>query len=192
MNRTRSHRDWTLLAASAATLALLAVGATGSRVGARTHAHSTVGQASTSPLPLGEGQGEGRTVGQASSGTRREGQASSGTRRVAALPKLIDLSTPTMPEARGQIMLCQALGPAAPWPVCGVDCASGNCCQGWESMRMIMWQQYAQGEYVGQARTPHVAEYRLRVGDDIDLVYRLTREETAKPKIGRASCRERV
>lgn len=88
---------------------------------------------------------------------------------------------PGRPEAQREIRLCQALGPAAPWPIGGVDCATGNCGQGWEAMRMIRWQQYAQGEYVGHARTPHVPEYRLRVDDDIDLVYRLTREETSRP-----------
>ena len=30
-------------------------------------------------------------------------------------------------------------------------------------------------------RTPHVSEYRLRVGDELDLVYRLTREERPEP-----------
>jgi len=89
---------------------------------------------------------------------------------------------PLSPEQSDDVMLCQALGPAAPWPICGVDCAAGNCSRrGWEDMRMIRWQQYAQGEYCGQARLPHVPEYRLRVGDDIDLVYRLTREQTSGP-----------
>lgn len=46
---------------------------------------------------------------------------------------------------------------------------------------MIFWEQYAQGEYVGPARTAHVCEYRLRVDDELDLVYRLTREEQPNP-----------
>jgi len=86
------------------------------------------------------------------------------------------------PEERREILLCQALGPAAPYNVCGVDCAEGNCVRrGWEAARAIAWQAYAQGEYVGHARLAHVPEYRLRVDDRIDLIYRLTREETAKP-----------
>ena len=86
------------------------------------------------------------------------------------------------PEERREILLCQALGPAAPHNVCGVDCAEGNCARrGWEAARAIAWQAYAQGEYVGHARLAHVPEYRLRVDDRIDLIYRLTREETAKP-----------
>ncbi len=95
-------------------------------------------------------------------------------------------ATLPMPAARRgspSIVLCQALGPAAPCPVCAVDCA---CCDwsrrgGWERARAIAWQAYAQGEYVGHARTAHVPEYRLRVDDVLDLVYRLTREETAEP-----------
>jgi polysaccharide export outer membrane protein len=80
---------------------------------------------------------------------------------------------------------CQGLGPAAPNPICGVDCAEGcNSCRGcgrecrWEDARFIAWQAYAQGEYVGHARTEHVSEYRLRVDDQLDMLYRITRDET--------------
>ena len=63
---------------------------------------------------------------------------------------------PLPPSARpaSPIALCQALGPAAPYNICGVDCAGCPCCQyrGWEQMRAIAWQTYAQGEYVGHAR----------------------------------------
>ena len=34
------------------------------------------------------------------------------------------------------------------------------------------------GEYVGHARTEHVPEYRLRVDDQLDMLYRITRDET--------------
>ncbi|MBN1588889.1 MAG: polysaccharide biosynthesis/export family protein [Pirellulales bacterium] len=137
------------------------------------------------------------------------------------------------------VLACQALGPAAPYPICGVDCVecpqcrcgcsqgemclpaeicspaescgsgtlrlglgglssrlhgnavcpSGGCRPGahgpkpcgWEASRLINWQNYAQGEYCGPARTRHVQEYRLRVDDELDLVYRLTREEQPNP-----------
>jgi polysaccharide export outer membrane protein len=80
------------------------------------------------------------------------------------------------------VLLCQALGPAAPYNICGVDCADGHCSRrGWEAMRAINWQAYAQGEYVGHARLEHVPEYRLRVDDRLDMTYRLTREETSTP-----------
>ena len=98
------------------------------------------------------------------------------------------------------VRLCQALGPAAPQNVCGLDCF-GDCCgscgnctncrnglrcsrscgRGWEDARLIAWQAYAQGEYVGPARTPQVHEYRLRADDQLDMVYRLTREEQPTP-----------
>ncbi len=92
------------------------------------------------------------------------------------------------------VIACQALGPAAPCPVCAVDC---SCCDwsgrgGWESARAIAWQALtpwlarltninAQGEYVGHCRTAHVPEYRLRVDDQLDMIYRITRDETSTP-----------
>ena len=85
------------------------------------------------------------------------------------------------PTRDANFRLCQALGPAAPCPICAVDCSTCNGCRGWEAARSIAWQRYAQGEYVGRARTPHVPEYRLRVDDVLDLVYRLTREESPTP-----------
>jgi len=55
--------------------------------------------------------------------------------------------------------LCQALGPGRPYDIRGVDCF-GGCCycgrRGWEAVRAIDWQAYAQGEYVGHARLEHV------------------------------------
>lgn len=64
----------------------------------------------------------------------------------------------------------------------GVDCHS--CTEGcgearWNAWRAIPWQAFAQGEYVGPHRTQHVPEYRLRVDDELQFVYRLTREESA-------------
>lgn len=85
-------------------------------------------------------------------------------------------------EERHEIVLCQALGPAAPCNICGVDGSTCSCRRrGWERMRQINWQAYAQGEYVGHARLAHVPEYRLRVDDQLDMTYRLTREETSTP-----------
>ena len=82
---------------------------------------------------------------------------------------------------------CSAIAPHAPSGVpCGCQgtvstgASCGGCCQ-WESIRTYNWQAYAQGEYIARDRTPHVSEYRLRVGDELDLVYRLTREERPEP-----------
>jgi len=81
------------------------------------------------------------------------------------------------------IRLCQALGPAAPHPIWGVDSAAGSQCGevGWDARGMIPWQEFAQGEYVGHARTPHVPEYRLRESDVVAVYYRRTREELSRP-----------
>jgi polysaccharide biosynthesis/export protein len=95
-------------------------------------------------------------------------------------PKSARIASMT-PEERHNILLCQALGPAAPCDICAVD--GSTCCprRGWEAARAIAWQAYAQGEYVGHARLAHVPEYRLRVDDQLDMTYRLTREETPTP-----------
>lgn len=81
------------------------------------------------------------------------------------------------------IQLCQALTPAAPHPIWGVDSLSGGKCAevGWDARGMIPWQEFAQGEYVGHARIPHVPEYRLREGDVVAVYYRRTREELSRP-----------
>jgi len=76
------------------------------------------------------------------------------------------------------IRLCQALRPVATCNGCG---SGWSGCGGWECARAMAWRAYAQGEYVGHARTAHVGEYRLRVDDALDLVYLITREETSTP-----------
>jgi len=111
--------------------------------------------------------------------------APTGTAAPVGLCQVDSLSArivPKSPEERHDILLCQALGPAAPYDICAVDCSSGVCRRrGWETARAGIWQAYAQGEYVGHARLAHVSEYRLRVDDQLDMTYRLTREETSTP-----------
>ncbi len=87
-------------------------------------------------------------------------------------------------QAQGEnpIQLCQVmLSPADPNPIPGVDCTrdgGAECYQGWRMMGPVMgFQEYAQGEYVGRARFPHVPTYRLRVDDVLDFVFRVTRNE---------------
>ncbi len=79
--------------------------------------------------------------------------------------------------------VAQSLSPAAPHPIWAVDSmASGGRGEvGWDARSYIDWQSYAQGEYVGHARLPHVPAYRIRVDDQIAFVFRLTREETSSP-----------
>jgi polysaccharide export outer membrane protein len=81
------------------------------------------------------------------------------------------------------VQLCQALGPAAPYAIWGVDSLAGQGCGevGWDARACIPWQEFAQGEYVGMARTQHVPEYRLREGDILAVYYRRTREELSRP-----------
>ena len=48
----------------------------------------------------------------------------------------------------------------------------------WRDAQMIPWEAFAYGEYIGPHRTPHVSEYRLRVADQLEFVYILTREKS--------------
>ncbi|MDX1946644.1 MAG: polysaccharide biosynthesis/export family protein [Pirellulaceae bacterium] len=78
---------------------------------------------------------------------------------------------------------CGLRGNACQRDISGVDCATGTGCgeQHWNAWGPIPWQAFAQGEYAGPARTPHLPEYRLRTDDEIDFIYRLTREDFAHP-----------
>jgi polysaccharide export outer membrane protein len=51
----------------------------------------------------------------------------------------------------------------------------------WSCSGPLPFQEFAQGEYVGPHRVPHVPKYRLRVDDQLELVYRVTRKETSRP-----------
>ena len=43
------------------------------------------------------------------------------------------------------------------------------------------FEEWAQGEYVGRARLPHVPTYRLRVDDQMEFVFRVTRDKIPGP-----------
>ena len=86
------------------------------------------------------------------------------------------------PVAKDGIQLCQVLTPADPNPIPAIDCVNRNCedcnAQGWKALGPTMdFQEWAQGEYVGRSRLSHVPEYRLRVDDILDFVFRVTRNE---------------
>jgi polysaccharide export outer membrane protein len=90
-----------------------------------------------------------------------------------------------LPSRRDTIQLCQVLSPADPNPIPGVDCVN-HCPPGyeatWDALGPVAeFQEWAQGEYVGRARLPHVPTYRLRVDDQLEFVFRVTRNETATP-----------
>jgi polysaccharide export outer membrane protein len=96
-----------------------------------------------------------------------------------------DVSPPKTPDP---VLLCQHFGPAVcsggacERPIAGVDCKSGDGCgePRWRHWGPIPWQAFAQGEYAGPARLSHVPAYHLRVDDQIEFIYRLTREELSR------------
>ena len=51
----------------------------------------------------------------------------------------------------------------------------------WKNERLIPWEAFAFGEYVGPHRTPHLPVNRARVNDQIEFVYQITREQTFEP-----------
>lgn len=46
----------------------------------------------------------------------------------------------------------------------------------WEDSGCVPWEEFGYGEYVGPFRTPHVPDYRIRVNDQLQFIYFLTRE----------------
>jgi polysaccharide export outer membrane protein len=77
------------------------------------------------------------------------------------------------------------LSPADPNPIPAVDCVN-HCPPGYEATWKALgpvwgFQEWAQGEYVGRARLPHVPIYRLRVDDQLDFVFRVTRDKISGP-----------
>lgn len=48
----------------------------------------------------------------------------------------------------------------------------------WGDADLLPWESLAYGEYIGPVRTPHLREYRVRVGDQLDFTFRQTREIT--------------
>jgi polysaccharide export outer membrane protein len=76
------------------------------------------------------------------------------------------------------IKLCQALIPTASEP----GYPTGDPGAGLQvSFDCNPFDIYGHGEYVGPARSKHIPAYRLRVADQLEFIYRLTREETATP-----------
>ncbi len=67
-------------------------------------------------------------------------------------------------------------------PIWAVDGGNMNgACIGWSAAQPLNFEPYAHGEYVGHSRLPHVGQYRLRVDDLLEFVFRLTRNEQARP-----------
>jgi polysaccharide export outer membrane protein len=75
------------------------------------------------------------------------------------------------------------LSPAAPHLTPAIDCVN-HCPPGyeatWKSLGPVdVFEQWAQGEYVGRARLPHVPVYRLRVDDTLEFEFRVDRNRIA-------------
>lgn len=51
----------------------------------------------------------------------------------------------------------------------------------WQDSTCVPWESMAYGEYIGPYRRPAVGEYRLRVNDELELVYLRTRQKSLKP-----------
>ncbi|MEO8497141.1 MAG: polysaccharide biosynthesis/export family protein, partial [Planctomycetota bacterium] len=82
--------------------------------------------------------------------------------------------------ASHSVRLCQATGGlmlGVQCDDCGTECREAR----WEASRPIPWEVFAQGDYVGPARTQHVPEYALRVNDVIEVVYWFTHEASDEP-----------
>ncbi|MCA9185878.1 MAG: polysaccharide biosynthesis/export family protein [Pirellulaceae bacterium] len=111
----------------------------------------------------------------------------------------VDVSPPSM--AYNGVQLCQCEGTcsvgAAP---CGCGGSAGGQCQQcapfmgvdsascaftaeptWKHRSPIPWQSYGQGEYAGPSRFAHVDQYRLRPDDDLEFIFRLTRDQSSRP-----------
>ncbi len=70
------------------------------------------------------------------------------------------------------------------WVTNPCDCGPPNSCRcelRWQQSPVVDWHGYAQGDYVGHARLPHVPAYHIRVDDQLAFVFRLTREESSRP-----------
>jgi polysaccharide export outer membrane protein len=60
----------------------------------------------------------------------------------------------------------------------GVDCAWNCGAEGrWADMAPLDFQPYAQGEYAGPSRLAHLAQYRLRPDDQLQLIFILNRRQ---------------
>lgn len=59
----------------------------------------------------------------------------------------------------------------------GVDCACTKGEERWRDMRRMPFDAYGPGGYAGPARFAHLSQYRLRPGDQLQLIYLITRRQ---------------
>ncbi len=104
-------------------------------------------------------------------------------------------STSTEVIRDDQIRLCQGYEEPIVHYQAGQDTNPGRSFQGvdqfttgrhgregkWRDSELVPWESMAYGEYIGPHRRPAVAEYQLRVNDQLELVYLRTREKSLEP-----------
>lgn len=62
----------------------------------------------------------------------------------------------------------------------GVDCLDGGLAEArWDQMRPLRFDVEGPGGYAGPPRIAHLSTYRLRPGDRLELIYLVTRRQTA-------------
>lgn len=89
----------------------------------------------------------------------------------------------------GSVVPASGFGYATPSPenlpskaMCAVDGNTpGRIGQRWARASQLPFEQFAYGEYIGPFRTPHVPDYRIRIGDQLEFVYLLTRRRSNEP-----------
>ena len=139
-----------------------------------------------------------RTRPRAATGTRPRAATAPAPAPEPAMPAVDALPEPRGPEdiaseaetpmveddaqltARSRSSGCRRRCPSR----CGVTCPPGGCTRPehrWQDERMIPWQMFAQGEYVGPARLAHVPVYHLRVDDIIHMIYGFTGQPSTTP-----------
>lgn len=59
----------------------------------------------------------------------------------------------------------------------GVDCACTACKEGrWTDAKLMDFQPLMHGEFIGPIRLPALLQYRVRLGDEIEFIYVLSRQ----------------
>lgn len=73
--------------------------------------------------------------------------------------------------------------PPCPRPIRGLHCNADDPCRDlkWKDAWLIPWEVFAHGDYIGPSRLPHVPEYRLRVDDQLEFVFRVTGRQSMGP-----------
>lgn len=103
--------------------------------------------------------------------------------------RLVDYTTDSWEHSSDNCDDCDEWGSSSPidhgmpdrW-ITGVDSCRVNPNREprWSDARPIPWESLAYGEYIGPPRTPHLPEYRVLIGDQIDFVFR--RKRTLSPE----------